>query len=127
MKRYTEQDFRDFVDGTKTIDDVMEHFGVSQYYAYFRCSTLGLKMKNKRTKDCPGLEEYRKTHTVRECLEKYKISEATFYRKTGLNSKPTLRDKMIQTLSETYSPSDISRAFNISVAEVRRSINVYNR
>ena len=51
----------------KTLEEITEHFKVAKSTARVRCSTLGIKIRIDKKEKYPGIEEYARTHTIKEC------------------------------------------------------------
>lgn len=140
----SDEAWRQYIDGTKTVEEVAEHFDVSVSSARNRASVLGLRLKRREPRfltDNPGIKEYAATHTAEEIAKHYNMKLYNVY--TMLNSygfkykrKPTSKSvaravkhrtgeaqDMIVTLCDFYSQASIARVFGYSKERVRQIYN----
>ena len=140
----SDEAWRQYIDGTKTVEEVAEHFGVQITSARVRASELGLQFKKKEPRffrDNPDIIEYAATHTADEIAERYSMKHNAVY--TMLNaygikymrkntSKGVARavqhrtgeaHDMIVTLCDFYSQASIARVFGYSKERVRQLYN----
>lgn len=140
----SDEAWRQYIDGTKTVEEVAEHFGVQITTARTRASMLGLPLKRKEPRffrDYPGIKEYAVTHTAKEVAEHYGMRLTTVYTmfnsygikyKRQTTSKGVARavqhrtgeaQDMIITLCDFYSQASVARVFGYSKERVRQIYN----
>lgn len=122
----------------KTLEEITEHFKVAKSSARTRCSMLGIKIRKDKNGKYPGIEEYAKTHTIRECALFYNSNYSTivqYIRAHDIKYKPELTTKgiervvtkrtgiaqdMIITLCDSYSMASIAKVFGYTKERVRQ-------
>lgn len=140
----SDEAWRQYIDGTKTVEEVAEHFGVQLTSARTRASELGLHFKKKEPwlfRNNPGIKEYAATHTADEIAEHYGMKPVNVYSllnsygikyKRKLTSKGVARavkhrtgeaQDMIVTLCDFYSQASIARVFGYFKERVRQLYN----
>ena len=122
----------------RTLEEISEHFKVAKTSAKTRCSTLGIKLRLDKKEKYPGIEEYARTHTIKECALFYNSKYSTIFQylkvhdikyKLELTSKGIERvvtkrtgtaHDMIVTLCDYYSIASIAKIFGYSKERVRQ-------
>lgn len=123
----------------RTAEEVAEHFNVAITTVRSRACALGIKLKKKER--YLGITEYARSHTIRECADKYNVqigTMTTYMRNNKISHKRELTSKdierraikrtgeaqdMIITLCDFYTYASIARVFGYSTERVRQLYN----
>lgn len=122
----------------KSLEEVAEHFHVAKTTARVRCSILGIKLRLYKKEKYPGIEEYARTHTIKECALfynskygtiiqylkahdiKYKLELTTKGIERVVTKRTGTAHDMIVTLCDYYNMASIAKVFGYSKERVRQ-------